>query len=79
MTPSMCRIVVYRQPSNEAPHNGRREHPAIVNHVWGEGETPSINLTVFPDSASPYCRTSVSHVSKAGADMNAWDWPQRAE
>ncbi len=79
MKPSKGRIVIFRQSASEAPCNGSREHPAIVNRVWGDGETPCINLTVFPDCEAPHCRTSVQHASVADADAPAWDWPQRVE
>lgn len=79
MKPSIGRVVIFRQGANEEPHNGSREHPAIVNHVWGEGETPALNLTVFPDCAAPESRTSVTHASKTEGPFSAWDWPPRVE
>jgi hypothetical protein len=77
MKPSQGRIVIFRQPDAEALHNGSHEHPAIVNHVWGDGEFPALNLTVFPDCAPPQSRTSVPHKSVAAAGSCWWDWPKR--
>lgn len=79
MKPSVSRIVIYRQPSYEAPHNGAREHPAIVTRVWGSGDRPCVNLTVFPDFAAPYPVSSVLHVSQVVDEGRAWDWPARTE
>ncbi len=79
MKPSKGRTVIFRQGAGETPHNGSREHPAIVNRVWADNETPALNLTVFPDCAPPESRTSIPHVSKTAESCVAWDWPPRVE
>lgn len=77
MKPTIARIVIFTQAANEAPYNGSREHPAIVNHAWGNDETPRLNLTVFPDCAATQSRTSVPHKSRAAEGSMYWDWPER--
>ena len=79
MRPTMCRIVIYCQGRNEQAFNGSREHPAIVNAVFGAQEDPfpAINLTVFPDGAAPFSRSSVPHVGRTGGEgMAGWRWPE---
>jgi hypothetical protein len=58
----------------------KREHPAIVTHVWPEGgDTPAINVIVFVDGRGPETRREIEHVSKAQPKHHAWDWPRREE
>ena len=79
MKPSIGRIVIFHQSDNEAPHNGSRDHPAIVNAVWPQfGGDGGINCTVFPDLGPVEFRTSVPHKSTAAAGSCWWDWPECA-
>jgi hypothetical protein len=41
--------------------NGTDEHPAIVTRVWGDGETPTVNLTVWPDCGDSFFASSVQY------------------
>jgi hypothetical protein len=50
-------VVVYGKHAS----NGADEHPAIVTRVWGEGETPTVNIKVIPDGGDPFDVTSVTH------------------
>jgi hypothetical protein len=75
MTPSIGRIVIYRQPDTELPINGTREHPAIVTRAWSER---CVNLTVFLDGCSPVPVTSVERIDDGTPDQQAgWRWPER--
>jgi hypothetical protein len=74
MKPSVGRIVMYRVSEPSAAFNGSETHPAIVTRVHGEGETPLVNLTVFPDLHAPLIRSSVKH---SETEPNAWFWPAR--
>ena len=51
--------VLVHDPLNVS--NGTTEHPAIVTRVWGSGETPTINVKVFPDCGEVYDITSIQH------------------
>jgi hypothetical protein len=73
------------------PSNGSSAHPALVNRVWGKGDTAEepvcINVTVFPDCAEPTCRTSVllfqtaeqarAHIEQHAGGVAAY-WPEGA-
>ena len=73
MKPTIGRIVIYRQPEAEAPVNGVREHPAVITRVWGDGEAPAINCTVFFDARAPEPRISV--LPEPTGMSAAWRWP----
>lgn len=73
--------MIYRQPANDLPANGTREHPAIITRVWGmpNEETPTVNLHVCFDASSGESRTSVPHSSVVKKEeRESWDWPPRA-
>lgn len=86
MKPSIGRIVIVRTPNE---HNGTREHPAIVNRVWGDGDPAAargahvcVNVTVLPDCSPPHSLTSVAMYSTreeaeaSGSNLVCW-WPER--
>lgn len=54
------RIVIV---NTQEPFNGSRQHPAVINRVWGTGDTTEgpqgANVTVLPDCGTPFCMTSV--------------------
>ena len=71
--PSIGRIVLFRSLDS----NGSKEHPAIINRVWGDG--PCVNLMVLPDCGAPISKTSVNQnesLTDGGQDY-AWRWPPR--
>ena len=55
-------IVVFGKRSS----NGAEEHPAIVTRVWGDGETPTVNIKVIPDCGEPFDATSIQHWKSQG-------------
>ena len=73
MFPSMGRIVTYVQPASEQPVNGKREHPAMITHVWNDS---GVNLQVFFDAGTVAPRTSVLRDDIGGAN-GYWKWPDR--
>jgi hypothetical protein len=87
MTPSLGRIVLVHTAEK---YNGCDTHPAIINRVWGDNDPAAargayscVNLTVFPDCASPFSMTSVQlfeteeEARDSGSRHIAW-WPARA-
>ena len=65
-------------------HDGKGlPHNALVKAVWGDGETPCINLVfVSGDEArqdgagrQTEIETSVVHKSKSNVHGNYWRWP----
>lgn len=75
MTPTVGRIVIFRQPVNEEPVNGMREHPAIITRVWSND---LVNLHVFYDGAPSAARTSVVRADDVDLTGYTWHWPERA-
>jgi hypothetical protein len=61
--------VTYKQPENQTPVNGTREHPAIITRQHDE---TMVNLIVFFDGGSPAPIGSVSHSISAGAGASRW-------
>ena len=59
MKPTIGRIVIVCN----VPGNGAPEQPAIINRVWGKGDTAegpqTVNLCVLPDCGEPTNKTSV--------------------
>lgn len=55
------------------PFNGSYEQPAIVNHVWGTGDTTvapqCVNAMVLPDCGMPFSMTSVLIHDAKPADL----------
>lgn len=80
---SLGRIVLVK---NGQIHNGNDTHPAIINRVWGTGDTTEgpqcANVTVLPDCAMPYSVTSVrvfdteEKARESGDGQTAW-WPPK--
>ena len=60
MAPQIGDTVVYIQPSHEKPHNGHRDHPALVTYAWS---ADCLNLKVFFDCGPIEDRTSVNRYS----------------
>ena len=60
MKPAIGRIVLVL---NFVGHGSQHEQPAIINRVWGGGDTSQgpqgVNLCVLPDCGEPTCKTSV--------------------
>ena len=82
MTPTVGRIVIYRQPGNEIPLNGTQEHPAIITRVWTE---TMVNLQVFFDDHDPEAIASVRLLPPALPQTSfdfestgGWFWPVRS-
>lgn len=75
MTPSIGRIVIYRQ-SKAAAVDDDRLHPAIITHVHSD---TCVNLTVFLDQRPPWpCPSSMRADQMLDDDGAAWMWPERA-
>ena len=88
MKPSVGRIVIVR---TEKDFNGSKEHPAIINRVWGtndpaeaKGSFVCVNATVLPDCGAPFSMTSLAlYETKEEADeashngSNVGWWPSR--
>lgn len=87
MVPSIGRIALV---NTQETYNGSSTHPAIINRVWGDNDPASargsfvaVNVTVFPDCASPFSITSVQlfeteeEARESGNKHIAW-WPARA-
>lgn len=87
MAPSIGRIVLVQTAET---YNGANVHPAIINRVWGDNDPAAargafvcVNMTVFPDCASPFSMTSVQlfeteeEARGSGGRHVAW-WPARA-
>lgn len=87
MVPSIGRIIVV---ATAEQYNGSNLHPAIINRVWTETDTAQargsfacVNVTVFPDCASPFSIASVQlfeteeDARGSGNRHIAW-WPVRA-
>jgi hypothetical protein len=59
MKPTIGRIVIVVN----VPGNGAPEQPAIINRVWGKGDTAEgpqlVNLCVLPDCGDPVNKGSV--------------------
>jgi hypothetical protein len=59
MKPTIGRIVIVVN----VPGNGADEQPAIINRVWGKGDTSEgpqlVNVCVLPDCGTPVCKASV--------------------
>lgn len=72
--PSVGRIVHYRLCEQEPTINGTDVHPAIITRVWSD---TCVNLTVFPDAAEPFFKTSVLLCEGRG-EKSRWFWPPRA-
>lgn len=80
MKPSICRMVVYRQPPGAVPWNGKSEHPAVITSVL----SPTlVNLQVFFDNGPVEVRTSVSYDERPDVERplhhECWHWPERVE
>lgn len=78
MTPTIGRIVHFRPADGDtAARNNYSDSaaevilPAIITRVWSD---TCVNLTIFPDNAAPFTRTSVTF----GEAKFGWEWPPRA-
>lgn len=79
---SLGRVVIVRTPDN---YNGSQLHPAIINRVWGTGDTRDgggqcANVTVLADCALPFSMTSVmifDTPEEAGEAPHRGWWPPR--
>lgn len=71
-TPSVGRIVIVRDPSNGGGEAGTA--PAIINRVWSP---TCVNVTVFPDCAPPYSKTSLTLAEPGTLKEGEWQWPTR--
>lgn len=63
-------------------HNEHFEQPAIVNRVWGFGDTidgpQMVNCTVLPDCGLPFNLTSVPvHDNKPETPLHNTGWVSR--
>ena len=60
MKPSIGLVIVVK---GAFISNGTDEHPAIINRVWGAGDTKdapvAVNCTALPDCGAPTCVTSI--------------------
>lgn len=87
MVPTIGRIVLVHTAEK---YNGVDIHPAIINRLWGDNDPAAargsfvcVNVTVFPDCASPFPMTSVQmfetqeEARDSGSRCIAW-WPVRA-
>ena len=79
-SPQVTREVMNNEGRKQMVAEDKREHPAIVTHVWpGGGDTPAINVAMFVDGRGIEMRRELEHVSKADPKHAAWDWPRREE
>lgn len=74
MKPTIGRIVVFKQSANERPHNGTREHPAMITRVHNDDY---VNLHVFFDGGPVSAITSVHRAGVEPEGSMSWDWPKR--
>ena len=71
--PSIARMVHYHARPDEIS-NGAHLFAAVVTRVWSDR---CVNLTIFPDNAQPFTRTSVELADERDIE-GRWLWPKRA-
>ena len=79
MKPTIGRIVIYNTTETEREalpkigiNNVQKQLPAVIVAVWGDTETPAINVKVFVDGThGDLWKTSIQN----GDGEGQWNWP----